>query len=247
MQTLAFHIQKGGTGKTSCAGTVAAGLARKGHKTALIDCDQQGNLSSWFLTSPIDQELADVLKGIAETDTALIEAASCLFLLPTAPLEGNLRAFAETQLSKQPKAFEFLVADLSALGFAYGVFDCSPSFSQLERSIIGAVDEVLTPLTPEYFSMDGIELFSQELAQIRKAQRRHITHDKIICTMINRSFSHHGAFYETLQKLDYRLFTIPQDTRIPKAQIYHQSLYDFDPKAKAIPAFEALINAITEA
>ena len=52
MKTIAFHIQKGGTGKTSCAGNVAAGLARHGHKTALIDCDQQGNASSWFLTAP---------------------------------------------------------------------------------------------------------------------------------------------------------------------------------------------------
>ena len=58
MKSIAFHIQKGGTGKTSCSGSIAAGLARKGHKTILVDCDQQGNASSWFLTNPIDYELA---------------------------------------------------------------------------------------------------------------------------------------------------------------------------------------------
>jgi cellulose biosynthesis protein BcsQ len=247
MRLIAFHIQKGGTGKTSCAGNAAAGLARHGHKTALIDCDQQGNASSWFLTSPIERELTDVLNGAAETAQALIEIAPGLSLLPTAPLDGNLTAFAETQLIKNPKAFEFLAADLAALGFAYAVFDCSPSFSQLERAIIGSADEVITPLTPEYFSMDGIEIFTKELAQIRKAMRRQITHEKIICNMINRSFSHHVAFYENLKKLSYRIFTVPQDARIPKAQIFHQSIYDFDPKTKAIPAFEELIDAITEA
>jgi cellulose biosynthesis protein BcsQ len=246
MRSLVFYIQKGGTGKTSCAGSVASGLARRGYKTSLIDCDQQGNASSWFLTSPIDRELADVLNGTAETKEALTETAPGLFLLPVAPLDGNLTAFAETKLIKHPKAFEFLVADLAALGFAYAVFDCSPAFSHLERAIISSADEVITPLTPEYFSLDGIEIFTKELSQIRKAQRREITHNKIICTMINRSFSHHVVFYENLKKLDYRIFTVPQDTRIPKAQIFHQSLYDFDPKAKAIPAFEELINAITE-
>jgi cellulose biosynthesis protein BcsQ len=246
MRSIAFHIQKGGTGKTSCAGTIAAGLARRGHKTALIDCDQQGNASSWFLTSPINRELSDILTGTAETSEALIETVPGLFLLPVAPLDGNLTAFAETQLIKNPKAFEFLVADLTALGFAYAIFDCSPSFSQLERAIIGSADEVITPLTPEYFSMDGIEIFTKELSQIRKAQRRQIIHNKIICNMINRSFSHHVAFYENLKKLEYRIFTVPQDTRIPKAQIFHQSLYDFDPKARSIPAFEELIQAITE-
>jgi chromosome partitioning protein len=49
MRSIAFHIQKGGTGKTSCAGNVASGLARQGHKTVLIDCDQQENASSWRL------------------------------------------------------------------------------------------------------------------------------------------------------------------------------------------------------
>ena len=163
------------------------------------------------------------------------------------PLDGNLTAFAETQMIKNPKAFEFLIADLSALGYAFAVFDCSPSFSQLERAIIGAVDEVITPLTPEYFSMDGIEIFTKELAQIRRNMRRNIAHDKIICNMINRSFSHHMAFYENLKKLSYRIFTVPQDTRISKAQIFHQNIFDYDPKSKTIPALEELVRAITEA
>ncbi|MDR2741721.1 MAG: ParA family protein, partial [Treponema sp.] len=167
MKTIAFHIQKGGTGKTSCAGNVAVGLARCGCKTALIDCDQQGNASSWFLMSPINYELADILTGKAETVQAITGIAPNLSLLPVSPLDGNLTAFAETQLIKNPKAFEFLIADLSVLGYAFAVFDCSPSFSQLERAIIGAVDEVITPLTPEYFSMDGIEIFTKELSQIR--------------------------------------------------------------------------------
>ena len=247
MKTIAFHIQKGGTGKTSCAGNVAAGLARHGHKTALIDCDQQGNASSWFLTAPIDYELADILTGKAETAQAVTEIAPGLSLLPVSPLDGNLTAFAETQMIKNPKAFEFLIADLSALGYAFAVFDCSPSFSQLERAIIGAVDEVITPLTPEYFSMDGIEIFTKELAQIRRNMRRNIAHDKIICNMINRSFSHHMAFYENLKKLSYRIFTVPQDTRISKAQIFHQNIFDYDPKSKTIPALEELVRAITEA
>jgi cellulose biosynthesis protein BcsQ len=247
MKTIAFHIQKGGTGKTSCAGNAAAGLARQGRKTALIDCDQQGNASSWFLTSPIDFELSDILTGKVETAQAVTEIAPGLSLIPVSPQDGNLTAFAETQLIKNPKAFEFLIADLEALGFDYAVFDCSPSFSQLERAVIGAVEEVITPLTPEYFSMDGIEIFTNELSQIRKAARREIQHDKIICNMINRSFSHHVAFYENLKKLAYRIFTIPQDTRISKAQIFHQSIFDFDSKSKTIPALEELIQAIQEA
>ena len=72
MKSVAFHIQKGGVGKTSCGGSVAAGLARKGHKTILVDCDQQGSASSWFLASPIDYELADAQAGKAATERTII-------------------------------------------------------------------------------------------------------------------------------------------------------------------------------
>jgi cellulose biosynthesis protein BcsQ len=246
MKSIAFHIQKGGTGKTSCGGNIAAGLARKGHKTILVDCDQQGNASSWFLTRPIDYELADALTGKVATEQTIIELGANFSLLPVSPLDGALTSFAETQLIKSPKAFEFLLADLAALGFDYAIFDCSPSLSQLERAIIGSVDEVINPLTPEFFSIDGIELFANELAQIEKAMRRKIAHDKIICNMINRSFSHHIGFYENLKKLSYRVFAVPQDTRIPRSQIFHQSIYDYDPKSRTIAAFEELIHAITE-
>jgi cellulose biosynthesis protein BcsQ len=246
MKSIAFHIQKGGTGKSSCGGNVAAGLARAGYKTILVDCDQQGNSSSWFLTAPIDYELADVLNGTVSADKAVIEIGVNFYLLPVAPLDGNLTVFAETKLLKNPKAFEFLIEDLKQLGFQYAVFDCSPSFTQLERTVIGSVDEVVNPLAPEYFSIDGIEIFTKELNQIEKAMRRKIIHNKIICNMLNRSFTHHMGFYENLQKLSYRIFTVPQDTKIPKSQIFHKSIYDYDERSKTIPAFNELVRALAE-
>jgi cellulose biosynthesis protein BcsQ len=244
MKTIAFHIQKGGTGKSSCSGNIAAGLARKGFKTILIDCDQQGNASSWFLTNPIDFELVDVLLNKVPTEQAMITVSPNFYLLPVSPLDGALTNFAETQLIKNPKAFEFLVSDLQKLKFDYAIFDCSPSFSQLERAIIGSVDEVINPITPEYFSIDGIEIFTNELRQIETAMRRTITHNKIICNMLNRSFSHHIGFYENLKKRSYQIFTIPQDTKISKSQIFHQSIYDYDNRSKTVPAFDALVQSI---
>ena len=62
MIKVAFHIQKGGTGKTTLAGNVSYALS-KNKKTILIDCDPQGNASSWFLVENPPYELADVLKA----------------------------------------------------------------------------------------------------------------------------------------------------------------------------------------
>jgi cellulose biosynthesis protein BcsQ len=244
MHKICFHIQKGGVGKTSISGTVAAGLARRGKKTVFIDADPQGNASSWYCGESIKSDLGDVLSHRAGVQEAIKVIAPGLSMIPVIAIGGTLKKWSETELSQDPKAFEFLNADLAALSYDYAIFDCSPSFSQLERAIIAEMDEAVSPLSPEFFSVDGIEIFVAELRSIEQKYRRSIRNDKIVLNMVNKSFSRHKAFQEALSKLDYQIFTIPQDAKIAECQIAHKSLYDFAPGAKAIPAFEALTEAL---
>ena len=72
MRPIAFHIEKGGSGKTTLTGNVAHELSRY-RKTLMIDVDPQGNLSSWYVVKPFQFDLADVLQDKFAIEDALIE------------------------------------------------------------------------------------------------------------------------------------------------------------------------------
>ena len=246
MRKICFHIQKGGVGKTSVTGNVAALLAREGKKTLLVDCDPQANITSWFYPDRPEYDIADVFTGQAGVEKAIRPLNEKLSLLPVISIGGSLKQWAETELLRSPRAVEFFISDLENMGFEYAFFDCSPSFSLLERSVIGCMDEVINPLSAEFFSIDGIESFVNELRNIEKANRRTIKNDKIVVNLLNRSFARHRAFLEELKKLRYQVFVIPQDSRIAECQINHESLIEFEPKAKSLPFFIELLHSIEE-
>ena len=243
MKKIAFHIQKGGTGKTTISGNCAY-CAGQSKKTILIDCDPQGNNSSWFVTETPKYELADVLKGNVKARETIINIAEDFYILPTFGLNGALKQYSESQLNDEPFIFDDLCGELEKLGFVIAIFDLSPGMSRLEKCVLLAVDEVITPLTPEYFSIDGVSIFTNELQKINKSFRRNVKHKKIVANNINQSFKRHNAFYRQFKDLDYELFSIAQDSKLAESQIYNKSIFEYYPASKTIPELKKLTLSI---
>lgn len=243
MIKLAMYLQKGGVGKTSLAGNVAHVLART-RRVVLVDGDPQGNASSWFLTEAPAHELADVLTGKAKLADALVSLTERLSILPTFGLNGTLKVYAEGPLGEEPFVFEDLCGQLEALGFDVAIFDLSPGVSRLEKCIMLAMDEVISPVEPEGFSMDGLAILTNELEKVNKNYRRHVLHRRLVINNLNRSFKRHLEVLEALQGKDYELFVVPQDAKVAEAQFRNKSLFDYAPDSRAAPEIERLALAI---
>ena len=228
MKKYAFSLQKGGVGKTSLSGTIGYMLSKQ-HKTILVDCDPQGNLSSWYLTEPAELELADILTGRGDPEQAVQEIRENLFIIPTYGIDGELKTYGENQLANEPYIFEDLCTELENLGFEFALFDLSPGMGRIDRMVILAMDEIITPMTPEYFSLDGIEIFSHELEKIRKNYKReNIKHTKIVCNGYNEAIKQHREITAQLPK-GFDNYIIPTDPAFRKAQSSHVALFELDP------------------
>ena len=244
MKKVAIAIQKGGSHKTTLTGCIGQSLSRKGYKTIMIDCDSQGNLTDWHLNGSIEYELTDILMGKADPKDAVIPLSETLSIIPTISINGGLREYAQTKIINEPLVFQYLTEDIEKFGFAFILFDLSPAMNLLERSIILAADEVLTPLDAEIFNLDGIELFNNELQKIRKAFRRDIKHDKLIVSGVNQSFRRHRMILEKLKDFDYSVFVVPQDSKIPECQINKLSIYEYDPGSRVIPEINRIADIL---
>lgn len=243
MKVLASWIQKGGTGKSTLTGNLSYFLKERG-KTLIVDADPQGNLSGWLHPEPFKNELADILKGNINLPEAVLNLRPGLDMIGTFAIGGGLKNWAETTLPSRPFAFHDLREQMEKAGYDYVILDMSPGISILERSIIAVCDEVLPVVKPEYFAVDGLEVFSITLDSIRKELRSKVITPRIVINAINMSFGVHKAYYEEVKKLPFDVFTIGQTTKATEAQTAHKFLSEYDPSNKALIEYQRLAEAV---
>ncbi|HSN98228.1 MAG TPA: ParA family protein, partial [Candidatus Nanopelagicales bacterium] len=150
---LAVFNHKGGTGKTTTAVSVAAGLAAKGKKVLLVDTDAQGNVSV-SLGANAERSLYHVLvMGLRVADATRMVRPN-LDLLPS----NETLAAAELYLAGRQNRDRVLSDRLgaAAVGYDYVVLDCSPSLSLMNQNALVFADSVLVPVACDYLSLVGV-------------------------------------------------------------------------------------------
>ncbi|MBI9095819.1 MAG: ParA family protein [Sphaerochaeta sp.] len=218
-KTISFHLQKGGVGKTTISGTLACQSAIDGHSTLLIDVDPQGNASSWFLQEAPVYELADVIQGKCYSMDAIVPVTQIpnLYMLPTFGIGGTLKNYAETKLAEEPFVLQDLVHDLASR-FERIILDLSPGLGRLERAALIASDEIISPMTPEVFSLDGLEIFIEELAKLQKNLHSKVEHSRIIINSFDNRIKQHRDIFQAASKGKFIVYKIPVDPLFRKAQ-----------------------------
>jgi chromosome partitioning protein len=150
---IAVFNHKGGTGKTTSAVSIAAGLAAKGHKVLLVDTDAQGNVSV-SLGAKGERSLYHVLvMGLRVSDVATTIRPN-LDLVPS----NETLAAAELYLAGRQNRDRVLRDRLAAAseGYDYVVLDCSPSLSLMNQNALVFAESVLVPVACDYLSLVGV-------------------------------------------------------------------------------------------
>lgn len=193
MKTIAFFNNKGGVGKTSLVYHLAWMFADKGVRVLVADLDPQSNLTSMFLDEERLSELWDngeqltiydclqpLMERTGDIDEPYVERPSPnLGLLPgnlflsrfeallseTWPkcMDGDIGAF------RVQTAFHRLIEHASQQMQAELVLiDVGPNLGAINRSALIAAQQVILPLAPDLFSLQGLKNLGPTLREWRK-------------------------------------------------------------------------------
>ena len=250
MKIIAFALQKGGTGKTSTAVSVATELAKK-HKVVLIDADPQGNASAWY-NNELTAELSDVLTNKAGIGEALISTGiKNLFMIPTAGVGGGLNAYQKTEANGKPEAM-LDVTDELAKAFDFCIIDTSPHFGPLEESCFIASDEIVPVMMIDRFSFDGLEIFMSNLQDLKSRAKRVSKAAEIKRLVLNskdnRLATQEGkidALVKTLPE-NMKLHVIPVDQAFKKAQDMHEPIETVEPKKETLTVIKEIAKELSK-
>lgn len=243
---LCFAAHKGGTAKTTSSINVAAGLARAGQRTLLIDMDPQGHASIGLGVEPGYDEptIADVL-GDRAVPLAKVVHPTGVAGLTLAPSNLRLASVAEALYAKVRRE-ERLSKSVARLRDAYDwiVIDCPPALGVLTANAVTASDLIIVPVQMGARSLDGLEDLL-ELVHLLKSED--FADWRILLTMFDpRKTVTLEIFSELLKPYEAKLFAtrIYGSEALNQAQMARRDVFAFDPRSRGAQNYEALTREL---
>lgn len=183
---LAVFNHKGGTGKTTTAINVAAGLAERGLRVLLVDVDPQGNVGV-SLGVRGEQTLYHVLVLGRDPREVAIPVRSNLEVITS----NESLAAAELYLAARPNRDRILRERMvGSDAYDVVVLDCSPSLSLLNQNALCYADAVLIPVSCDYLALVGVKQCVRTLRGVHE----HLKHPVYILGVV-------PTFYDARHKL----------------------------------------------
>lgn len=246
---IAILNQKGGTGKTTTAVNLAAGLAERGLDVLLVDTDAQGNVGV-SLGVAGEQSLYHVLVDGTDPGDVAVPISSHLDVITA----DSTLAVAEIWLARQNPDIRSRVMTKRfntpsvSRRYDFVIVDCGPSLNLLNQNALSYVDEVIIPVTCDYLALVGVK---QVLRTIKDVER-HLGHSVRVSAVLPTFFDGRTRLArEVLDTLRGHfkhkcLEPIRANTKIAEAPSHRMNIYEYAPGSYGADDYNRVVDWVTQ-
>jgi chromosome partitioning protein len=246
MRAIAVSSFKGGTAKTSTALHLGAALANfHDKKVLLIDFDAQANLTTGLGFDPDENDsMANVLQGTKQIDEVIKKTN--VERLDIVPADTWLERVEVTgSLAADRYSHERLRDIIKPLDYDYIIIDTPPSLCWLTESALIAAEHALVCVTPEFYSVKGLERLSQFMENI--SQRHPLNILGVVLSFWNARGKSNDAFLNVIDRtFPEKLLTskVRRDISVSEASIYGKPLFETSPSSRAAEDYISMTKEI---
>jgi chromosome partitioning protein len=244
-RVLAVFNHKGGTGKTTTAVHVAAGLAARGARVLLVDADGQGNVAA-SLGLEAERSLYHVLVMGLPFEQAKITARPNLDVIAA----NETLAAAELYIAGQRNRDRVMASRLGRAreSYDYVIIDCSPSLSLLNQNALVLADAVLCPVACDYLSLIGIRQVVRTVKHVNKILGHPVNFWGVLPTLYDSRARICNEALDTLKKnfRDVCLDPIHFAIRVKEAPSLGKTLFEYAPNSSAASDYWRVIERLME-
>ena len=251
---VAIANQKGGVGKTTTAINLAASLAVAGRKVLAIDMDPQANLTSGVGLKGKRAAGGTIYDALTRDDAPDVEnfvVETGVRNLSLIPADRHLTG-AELELVTLPNRESRLRPLVAATRdrFEHVFIDTPPSLGLLTLNSLVAADEVLIPLTCEYFALEGVAELTATVRRVRGGLNPELSIGGVLLTMTDTRTNlgrQVAAEVRTFFKDKVFSTVIPRNIRLGEAPSHGLPAIMYDSRARGAAAYAALADEVLAA
>lgn len=240
MKTICILNNKGGVGKTSSVLNMGGGLSLRGYKVLLIDLDPQMNLSQSLGVRDPQRDIYGTLTGRYRLSP--IKVAENLSIVPSSRELKNIESEFSSKIGGQVRLRKILS---EVEGFDYCLIDCPPSLGLLSINAMTSSQEIIVPLTPEFYSVQGVISLTETIEEVRENLNPNLRLTGILITLYNKQKIVHRDFTQAIQDTFGDIVyptRIRSSVAIEECPTQGQDVFRYDPDSNGAKDYSEVVD-----